>query len=133
MDDAVRFAVGMQERAGIDVISDGEWRRETYVDVVAEIMDGFEWVKRDTFAYHQVITRPMTPRCPGVVAEEARFLRQNTDRHVKACLPSPYLIGQRMWVPEHSRAAYATREEFCEALVPVLRAELLAVREAGVD
>src|SRR5207237_741842 len=32
MDDAVRFAIGMQEQAGIDIISDGEWRRETYVD-----------------------------------------------------------------------------------------------------
>jgi 5-methyltetrahydropteroyltriglutamate--homocysteine methyltransferase len=133
MDDVVRFAIGMQERAGIDVISDGEWRRETYVDVVAEIMDGFEWVPRDVFAYHQVVTRPMTPRRPGVVAEEARFLRDNTDRHVKVCLPSPYLIGQRMWEPERSRPAYATREAFCEALVPVLRAELLRIRDVGVD
>jgi 5-methyltetrahydropteroyltriglutamate--homocysteine methyltransferase len=133
MDDAVRFAIGMQEQAGIDIISDGEWRRETYVDVVAEIMTGFDWVQRETFAYHQVVTRPMTPRRPGVVAEEARFLRQNTDRHVKVCLPSPYLIGQRMWVAEHSQAAYPTREEFCEALVGVLRDELLAIREVGVD
>src|SRR5690242_6156525 len=78
MDDAVRYVIGMQEEAGIDIISEGEWRRETYVDVIAEIMDGFEWVRRDVFAYHQVVTRPMTPRRPGVVAEEARFLRQNT-------------------------------------------------------
>src|SRR6185369_6670025 len=47
MDDAVRFVIGMQEQAGIDILSDGEWRRETYVDVVAEILDGFEWVQRD--------------------------------------------------------------------------------------
>ncbi len=133
MDDAVRFAVGMQEQAGIDIVSDGEWRRETYVDVVAEIMNGFRWVKRDAFAYHQMVVERMTPRRPGVVAEEARFLRQNTDRHVKVCLPSPYLIGQRMWEPTHSRDAYPTREAFCEALVPVLRQELLAVRDAGVD
>lgn len=133
MDDAVRYVIGMQEQAGIDIISDGEWRRETYVDVVAEIMHGFEWVKRDVFAYHQVVTRKMTPCRPGVVAEEARFLRQSTDRQVKVCLPSPYLIGQRMWEPAHSREAYATREAFCEALVPVLRAELLAIRDVGVD
>src|SRR3972149_6040987 len=59
MDDAVRYVIGMQERAGIDIISDGEWRRESYVDVVAEIMHGFRWVKRDEFAYHQVVTEPM--------------------------------------------------------------------------
>jgi 5-methyltetrahydropteroyltriglutamate--homocysteine methyltransferase len=133
MDDAIRFVIGMQEQAGLDIISDGEWRRETYVDVIAEIMTGFRWVSRDVFAYHQVVTERMTPRRPGVVAEEALFLRENTNRHVKVCLPSPYLIGQRMWVPEHSQSAYPTREAFCEALVPVLRQELLAIREVGVD
>src|SRR5581483_6081813 len=133
MDDAVRFVIGMQEQAGIDIISDGEWRRETYVDVIAEILTGFSWVKRDVFAYHQMVTAPVTLRRQGVVAEEARFLKQNTDRHVKVCLPSPYLIGQRMWDVEHSSGAYATREAFCEALVPVLRQELLAIRAVGVD
>ena len=132
-DDAVRFVIGLQEQAGIDILSDGEWRRETYVDVITEILDGFEWIDRELFGYHQVVTKPLAPRRPGVVAEEARFLRENTDRHVKVALPSPYLIGQRMWEPEHSSSAYPTREAFCEALVPVLRAELLAVREVGVD
>lgn len=133
MDDAVRYVIGMQEQAGIDILSDGEWRRESYVDVIGEIMTGFRWIKRDVFAYHQVVTEPMTPRRPGVIAEEARFLKQNTSRQVKVCLPSPYLIGQRMWEPEHSRGAYATRDAFCTALVPVLRQELLAIRDVGVD
>src|SRR5262249_23147983 len=56
-----------------------------------------------------------------------------TDRAVKICLPSPYLIGERMWDPAHSTAAYPTREAFCEALVPVLRQELMAIRDVGVD
>jgi 5-methyltetrahydropteroyltriglutamate--homocysteine methyltransferase len=133
MDDAVRFVIGMQERAGIDIISDGEWRRESYVDVVADLMRGFRWVRREEFAYHQVVTERMTARRPGAIAAEARFLKANTDRRVKVCLPSPYLIGQRMWVAEHSAGAYPTRESFCEALVPVLREELLRVREVGVD
>ncbi len=133
MDDAVRFVIGMQEQAGIDIISDGEWRRETYVDVIGEIAAGFEWVKRELFGYHQVVVRPLAPRKPGVVAEEAAFLRENSGRRVKVCLPSPYLIGQRMWEPAHSAGAYATREAFCEALIPYLREELLAVREVGVD
>ncbi len=62
MDDAVRFIIGLQEQAGIDMISDGEWRRETYVDVIAEILHGFDWIKRDEFAYHQVVTRKVAPR-----------------------------------------------------------------------
>jgi 5-methyltetrahydropteroyltriglutamate--homocysteine methyltransferase len=133
MDDAVRYVIGMQERAGIDILSDGEWRRESYVDVVAEIMNGFRWVKRDVFAYHQVVTERMTPRRLGVVAEEARFLRDNTDRAVKVCLPSPYLVGERMWEPAYSKDAYPSREAFGEALVPVLHQELLAIRNVGVD
>jgi 5-methyltetrahydropteroyltriglutamate--homocysteine methyltransferase len=133
MDDAVRYVIDMQEQAGIDILSDGEWRRESYVDIIGEVMHGFRWVQRDVFAYHQVVTERMTPRQPGAVASEARFLKGNTTRHVKVCLPSPYLLGQRMWEPAHSAAAYSTREAFCEALVPVLRQELLAVREVGVD
>jgi 5-methyltetrahydropteroyltriglutamate--homocysteine methyltransferase len=133
MDDAIRYSIDMQELAGIDIVSDGEWRRETYVDVIAEITNGFRWIQRATFGYHQVVVEKLTPRRPGVIAEEARFLRQNTDRHVKVCLPSPYLIGQRMWEPDHSRGAYPTREAFCGALPPILRQELLAIREVGVD
>lgn len=133
MDDAVRFAIGMQEQAGIDIISDGEWRRESYVDVVGEIMHGFQWVQRDVFQYHQVVTEKMRPLQPGVIAGEAKFLRDHTDRAVKICLPSPYLVGERMWEPAYSQSAYPTREAFCEALVPVLRQELLAIRDVGVD
>jgi 5-methyltetrahydropteroyltriglutamate--homocysteine methyltransferase len=133
LDDAVRYVIGMQEQAGIDIISDGEWRRESYVDIIAEVMNGFRWVQRDVFAYHQVVCERMTPRRPGAIAAEARFLKENTGRHVKVCLPSPYLIGQRMWEPAHSAAAYPTRDEFCAELVPILRAELLAVRAVGVD
>lgn len=133
MDDAIRYIIDMQESAGIDIISDGEWRRETYVDVIGEIANGFQWIERELFGYHQVVTEKLTPRKPGVVAEEAKFLKENSDRAVKVCLPSPYLIGQRMWEPDHSRDAYPTREEFCEALVPYLREELLAIRDMGVD
>lgn len=133
VDDAVRFVIGLQEHAGIDIISDGEWRRETYIDVIADVVDGFEWIERELFGYHQVVTRPMTPKRAGVVAEEARFLREHTDRHVKVALPSPYLMGQRMWEPEHSKGAYSTREAFCEALIPVVREELLRVVDVGVD
>ena len=50
MDDAVRLVIGMQERAGIDILSDGEWRRESDVDIIGEAMHGFRWVKRDEFA-----------------------------------------------------------------------------------
>jgi 5-methyltetrahydropteroyltriglutamate--homocysteine methyltransferase len=121
----------MQEAAGLDVVSDGEWRRLSYIGVIADIMNGFARETRDGLSWHTVVA-PMTPKRPGLLGEEARFLVARTSRATKVALPSPYLLGQRMWDPERSRAAYATREEFMRALVPVLRGELLAIREAGV-
>jgi 5-methyltetrahydropteroyltriglutamate--homocysteine methyltransferase len=132
-DDAVRFVIDLQQQAGINVVSDGEWRRETYVDVIADLLDGFEWIDRELFGYHQVVTGELRARDSGIVAREAQFLKDNTDGLTKVALPSPYLIGQRMWEPEQSQGVYPTREAFCEQLVPVLREELLAIRDVGVD
>src|SRR5687767_180259 len=42
MDAAVRYAVALQEHAGLDVVTDGEWRRKSYIGVIAELAHGFE-------------------------------------------------------------------------------------------
>ena len=131
MDAAVAYVIGLQETAGIDVVSDGEWRRRSYIGVIAEIMHGFAREMRDGLSWHTVV-EPMRPRRPGLLGEEARFLVSHTSRGTKVALPSPYLLAQRMWDPERSRAAYPTREAFMRALVPVLRGELLVLRDAGV-
>jgi 5-methyltetrahydropteroyltriglutamate--homocysteine methyltransferase len=131
MDAAVAYVVALQEAAGIDVVSDGEWRRRSYVGVIAEIMHGFVRETRDGLTWHTVV-EPMRPRRPGLLGEEARFLVTHATRATKVALPSPYLLAQRMWDPARSRDAYPTREAFMHALVPVLRAELLAIRDAGV-
>ncbi len=130
MDASVEYIIAMQESAGIDIISDGEWRRTSYIGIIAEVMDGFEREIKDGVYWHTVVDK-MTPKRPGVIAEEVRFLREHTDRGTKVCLPSPYLLGQRMWDPQRSRDAYPKREDFTEALIPVLRNELIAVRDAG--
>jgi 5-methyltetrahydropteroyltriglutamate--homocysteine methyltransferase len=136
LDAATQYVIAMQEAAGLDLISDGEWRRRSYIGVIAEIMHGFDsYVVDDELGvgrpFH-VVVEPMTPRRPGRIAEEARFLVQHTDRMTKVCLPSPYLLGQRMWDPERSRKAYPTRQAFMQALVPVLRRELEEVVKTGV-
>jgi len=127
----VAYVIALQEAAGIDVISDGEWRRRSYVGVIAEIMHGFVRETRDGLSWHTVV-EPLAPRRPGLLGEEARFLVGRTRRATKLALPSPYLLAQRMWDPERSRDAYPTREAFMRALVPVLRRELVAVRDAGI-
>ena len=68
-----------------------------------------------------------------IAAPEIRYVRARTRRRVKATLPAPYIIGRRMWHPEHSRAAYPTRERLMQDCVGVLRREIEAVRAAGAD
>jgi 5-methyltetrahydropteroyltriglutamate--homocysteine methyltransferase len=136
LDAATPYVVALQEAAGLDIVSDGEWRRRSYIGVISEVMHGFDSYTVDdelgTARPFHVVVEPMTDRQPGRIAEEANFLVQHTDRMTKVCLPSPYLLGQRMWDPERSKKAYPTREAFMRALVPVLRRELEEVVKTGV-
>ena len=79
------------------------------------------------------VTEPLEVRRPGLIAEEARFLVESTYRATKVCVPSPYLLGVRLWEQEWSSKAYATRDEFIDALVPILRNEVLALADTGVS
>jgi 5-methyltetrahydropteroyltriglutamate--homocysteine methyltransferase len=132
LDAAVAYVIALQEQAGLDLISDGEWRRRSYIGVIAELAHGFELSWVEGRSWHTVVA-PLAPKTPGFVAAEGRFLRARTDRLTKVCLPSPYLLGQRMWDPARSAAAYPTREAFMRALVPYLRRELELLRDSGVD
>ena len=135
MDSAVPYVAQMQELAGVDIVSDGEWRRKSYIGVIADICDGFELGVREVLGQRQTwhtVTKPISVVRPGQMAREARFLKQHTTRQVKVALPSPYLLGRRMWDPELSKNAYPTRRDFVNALVPVLRDELVALRDEGV-
>jgi 5-methyltetrahydropteroyltriglutamate--homocysteine methyltransferase len=135
MDSAVPYVAQMQELAGIDVISDGEWRRRSYVGVIADICSGFETSIREVAGERQtwhVVTSEIEPVNQGQIAREAAFLKRHTNKQVKVAIPSPYLLGERMWDPALSSEAYPTRRDFTEALVEVLRTELMAVRDEGV-
>ena len=135
MDSAVPYIAQMQEAAGIDIVSDGEWRRKSYIGVIADICSGFEVSFREVNGERQTwhtVTEEISPVNQGLMAAEARFLKEHTSRGVKVALPSPYLLGERMWDPEASSRAYPTRRDFTDALVPVLRAELMALRDEGV-
>ena len=135
MDGAIPYVAQMQEVAGIDIISDGEWRRKSYIGIIADMCSGFEPSVRDVMGQRQtwhIVTGEVNLVNPGQTVREARFLKAHTTRRVKVALPSPYLLGERMWDPELSRDAYPTRRDFTEALVPILREELIALRDEGV-
>src|SRR5205085_3828332 len=136
MDDCVRFAVRLQELAGLDVVSDGEWRRTQYIGEFLRRVGGFERVRKfehqGETKFTDVVVRRMTATGP-VFADDARFLVAHTDRVTKFALPSPFLIAVRYWHPDHSRDAYPTFEHFLDHLADVLAREAAALVEAGVD
>ncbi len=132
LDRAIESAILMQERAGLDEITDGEWRRESYVKVFAERVRGFEPDLVVSGLPYPAVVAPIEYYRP-IAAEEIRFLRSRTERRVKATLPGPYTIGRRMWHPEHSSKAYPTPELLMRACVGVLRREIQELKTVGAD
>ena len=138
LDRAVQFAIEMQERAGIDIITDGEWRRRTYFTGFARATGGFE---EDVITVE--LLDGLTITWPGIVeklryaapiaVDEVRFVKSNTSRMVKATLPSPYMIDRWFYDPEASSDAYASREDLLDDAADVLRQEVIALRDLGVD
>lgn len=154
-DGAVRAFVRLQEEAGVDLVTDGELRRDNFYSLVAdkcagvrlmtlaemldvvEDKDGFERLLRtlDVPAYSI-----SNPTCVGrlerrepLAADDLRFLRRYTDRPIKITLPGPYLLTRAMFVPEVTRAAYASKEELAADVVRLLRDELRELAAEGVD
>ncbi|MDA0991389.1 MAG: cobalamin-independent methionine synthase II family protein [Verrucomicrobia bacterium] len=134
MDAAVRYIVALQEQAGLDVVTDGEWRRKSYIGVIADMAHGFELSTNpsDGRPWTIVVDR-LAPKEPGVIAEEVRFLKSITNRKVKATLPSPALLGERMWDARQSSRAYPDRNDFVKACVPILRQEMACLQAMDVD
>ena len=131
---AIRSVVALQEAAGLDVVSDGEWWRKSYIGVIAELAHGFELSVNpaDGRPWTVVVDR-LAPKQPGFIAREVAFLKSLTNKQIKATLPAPALLGERMWDPEASSKAYPTREAFVEACVPILRREIELLRDEGVS
>jgi 5-methyltetrahydropteroyltriglutamate--homocysteine methyltransferase len=132
MEAAVRYVVALQENAGLDILSDGEWWRRSYIGVIAELAHGFELGRNPADGRPwTIVTEKLAPKTPGFIAKEISFLRGVTRSNVKATLPAPALLGERMWDPERSKKAYPTRDAFVRDCVPILRRELELLRDEG--
>jgi 5-methyltetrahydropteroyltriglutamate--homocysteine methyltransferase len=134
MEAAIRTAVALQETAGLDVVTDGEWWRKSYIGVIAELAHGFELSVNpaDGRPWTIVVDR-LAPKQPGFIAREIAFLRKLTGRNLKATVPAPALLGERMWDPVKSSRAYPKREDFVRDCVPILRREVELLRNEGVS
>ncbi|HSF04737.1 MAG TPA: cobalamin-independent methionine synthase II family protein [Methylomirabilota bacterium] len=149
-DRAVREAIALQESAGIDVITDGELRRNSWVvtiplrqaGVAHAPLAGYEFLPADpgwwslwkepdgrraqawTAPTRPFVTRPLTV-VRDIVAEEYAFLRTNARHRTKFTIPAPSW-HRIFWHPEHSRAAYPTAGELLRAVARYLREDVVA-------
>jgi 5-methyltetrahydropteroyltriglutamate--homocysteine methyltransferase len=132
-DQAIPFAIALQETAGIDILTDGEWRREGYFQVFYERVAGFQpdLIPGRTRTWPAAVA-PLRRQGP-LVAEGIDFLRKHTRRALKVTLPSAYVILRRFYSPQHSAAAYPTREHFLHAVEEVLLEEAEDILAAGAE
>lgn len=153
--DAVRLILAAQERAGADVVTDGEQRRDSYASFVATrlencqlipltdllpLVDDPEDFERELRALdvpaHE-IRHPAVfgrlQRIKPLAVHELDFVRTLTGKPVKIALPGPYLLARTMWLECLSERAYETREELAEDIIAVLREELSELLAAGAS
>jgi 5-methyltetrahydropteroyltriglutamate--homocysteine methyltransferase len=148
-DRAVDWAIGLQERAGLPVVTDGEMRRESFQSQMVEATDGFgehdidawlwgEW-HGDEAVGDKTTERPQTlgvvsklRRIRHLSVEEFVYARGRTDRIVKVTLPSPSMYAN-LWSPELSAGAYPTLDLFLEDVADILREEVEELARLGAE
>ena len=133
-DDATVVAIRDMERAGIDIITDGEVRRESYSNRFATALEGMDLdhpgTALDRTGHPNPVPRVVGPlrRTRPVEVRDVKFLRANTDRRIKATLPGPFTMSQQAQ-DDH----YGDEEAFALALAEAVNAEMRDLFAAGAD
>ena len=132
--DAVRLALAMQEKAGIDIVSDGEQTRRHFVNGYMEKLEGIDFKNLKTVRIRNRYDANV-PRVVGAVArpapvhsEDVKFLRAATDRRIKFTLPGPMTMVDTLH-DEH----YGSREKLAMAFAAILNQEARELAALGVD
>ena len=155
-DDAVLAAIKYQEDAGVDIVSDGETRRDNFYSFVVEKLGGMKLMKlselldyiKDRAGFEEILRGLDVPafaikspiaidrvreREEGIAQDEAQFLLAHTDRQTKMPIPGPYLLTRSSWFEGLSDKTYPSREDLAKDIVRILRREVLALKKMGVD
>ena len=134
MDDATLLAIRDQERAGLDIITDGEMRRESYSNRFATALDGVDLdnpgMALDRSGEANPVPRIVGPirRRHAVEVRDVRFLRANTDRQIKITVPGPFTMAQQA-----QNDYYADEAEMARDYAAAVNAEIRDLFEAGAD
>lgn len=154
-EDEIRRTVFLQEKAGLDILVDGEHRRESFYAFITDKLEGtalmsladmLDYVEDKAEFEEMLRTMDMpasavkNPTCVGklsrresLAAEDLKFIRTLTHKPVKITLPGPYLLTRSMWVSALTRKAYRNHRKMADDIVKILREELLELRDAGCD
>ena len=133
-DDATLLAIRDQERAGLDILTDGEQRRESYSNRFATALDGVDVDnpgktpnRTGGFAIVPRIVGPIRRRQP-VAVRDAEFLRANTGRRIKITMPGPFTMAQQC-EDQHYHGEEGLALDFAAAV----NAEIKDLFAAGAD
>ena len=132
--DALLVSLQQQLAAGIDIVSDGEQTRQHFVTTFIEHLDGVDFANRATVKIRNryeasvptvvgAVSRPQS-----VFAEDAKFLRQHTDKPIKWALPGPMTMIDTL-----SDQYYGSREKLAWEFAILLNQEAKELEAAGVD
>jgi 5-methyltetrahydropteroyltriglutamate--homocysteine methyltransferase len=133
-DDATQLAIRAQERAGLDILTDGEIRRESYSNRFATALDGVDIDNPGTALDRSGHPNPV-PRVTGpirrrhpVEVEDLAFLRANTSRTVKITVPGPFTMAQQA-----QNDHYASTEDLAFGYAEAVNDEVRDLFAAGAD
>jgi 5-methyltetrahydropteroyltriglutamate--homocysteine methyltransferase len=133
-DDATLIAIRDMERAGIDIITDGEMRRESYSNRFATALEGIDIDKpavvKNRAGVDTVMPRVVAKvkRGSAVEVRDMEFLRRNTDRRAKITLPGPFTMTQQA-----KNEFYKDAEELAMDFAIAVNEEARALQAAGAD
>lgn len=132
--DALNLSLHDQQRAGIDIVSDGEQTRQHFVTTFIEHLDGVDFEQRKTVTirnrYEASVPSVVGPvsRPKSVFVEDAKYLRQQTDKPIKWALPGPMTMIDTLY-DDH----YQSREKLAWEFAKILNQEAKELEAAGVD
>ncbi len=154
-DAEVLACIRAQEEAGVDIISDGELRRDNFYSFAVDKLTGMRLMKVSevmdyshdrarmeemlraldvpAFAIKSPIAVDRLGTRQGLALDEFAFLKEHTDRQIKIPLPGPYMLTRSSWFEGLSDAVYPTPEDLAADVVAILREEIIALRDQGCD
>ena len=154
-DQEVISCLRAQEDAGVDIVTDGEQRRDNFYSYAVDKLTGMQLMKvsdlldyaKDRARMEEVLRALDVPafaiKSPIVVGklgkknglslDELAFLKKHTDRQIKIPIPGPYMLTRSSWFEGLSDKVYDSPEELAKDVVAILRQELLDLKEMGCD